>query len=78
MGRLASINYKDIEKVLKKLNFNFLRQRGSHILFGHKDGRRVVITAHKGKEVKEGLAHKIITKEIGISVDEFFNILRGG
>jgi hypothetical protein len=41
------------------------------------DGRRVVVAIHKGKNVKEGLAHKIITKEIELSLDEFFKILRG-
>jgi hypothetical protein len=37
----------------------------------------VIIAIHKGKNIKEGLAHKIITKEIEISIDEFFRILRG-
>jgi predicted RNA binding protein YcfA (HicA-like mRNA interferase family) len=77
MGKLASLTYKDIEFVLSKLSFKLLRQRGSHSLYGHADGRRVVVAIHKGKNVKEGLAHKIITKEIELSLDEFFKILRG-
>jgi predicted RNA binding protein YcfA (HicA-like mRNA interferase family) len=77
MGKLASITYKDVEFVLNKLSFSFLRQKGSHSLYGHVDGRRVIIAIHKGKNIKEGLAHKIITKEIEISIDEFFRILRG-
>ena len=77
MGKLASISYKDVEYVISKLNFKFLRQKGSHSLFSHVDGRRVIVAIHKGKNIKEGLAHKIITKEIEISIDEFFRILRG-
>lgn len=77
MGRLSSLTYKDLETVIKKLNFEYRRQKGSHKLYGHKDGRRVIINVHQGKNIKEGLAHKIITKEIGISIDEFFRILRG-
>ena len=77
MGKLASITYKDIEFVLGKLSFTLLRQKGSHSLYGHSDGRRVVVAIHKGKNIKEGLAHKIITKEIELNLDEFFRILRG-
>lgn len=77
MGRLSSLTYRDLETVIKKLNFEYRRQKGSHKLYGHKDGRRVTISVHQGKNIKDGLAHKIITKEIGISIDEFFRILRG-
>lgn len=78
MTKLPRVSGKNLISVLQKFGFRVLRVKGSHILFGHGDGRRVVITMHKGKNLKEGLVHKIITKEIGISIDEFFNVLRRG
>jgi predicted RNA binding protein YcfA (HicA-like mRNA interferase family) len=54
MGKLATLNIKDFEKVFDKLGFSFLRQKGSHKIYRHKDGRVIVLPAHKGKNVKEG------------------------
>jgi predicted RNA binding protein YcfA (HicA-like mRNA interferase family) len=76
MSRMGSVKHQDLEKVLKKLGFVKVRQKGSHSLWKHSDNRVVVISVHKSKDIKQGLLHKIITKEIGITVDDFLRILK--
>lgn len=75
MGILSSLKYKDFEKVLLKSEYKILRQKGSHVLFGNSDCKVIVIPHHKGKTIKEGLAHKIITKDLKLTIDEFKNLL---
>jgi predicted RNA binding protein YcfA (HicA-like mRNA interferase family) len=77
MGKLASVKYKNLEFVLRKSGFAFQRQKGSHAIWSHPDSRSVVITIHKGKTIKIGLLHKIITSDLKMTIDEFFKILRG-
>ena len=76
MSRLGSIKYKDLDTVLKRLGFVNIRQKGSHSLWKHHDKRFVVISIHKGKNIKSGLLHKISTKEIGITVEDFLKLLK--
>ncbi|HEY5535300.1 MAG TPA: type II toxin-antitoxin system HicA family toxin [Ignavibacteria bacterium] len=76
MSKIATLKIKDFEYVFRKQSFNLLRQKGSHRIYGHKDGRKVVLPVHKGKTIKEGLANKIITKDLNISIVEFLNILK--
>ena len=75
MGILASLKYKDFERVLIKLKYLKLRQKGSHVLFGNAEGKVIVIPHHKGKTIKEGLAHKIITKDLKIKAEDFKKLI---
>ena len=75
LGILASLKYKDFEKALIRLNYKMVRQNGSHVLFKNNEGKIIVIPNHKGKNIKEGLAHKIITKEIKITIEEFKKLI---
>ena len=48
MSKLPQITAKEVSKVLQKLGFEFKRQKGSHMLFGHKDSRTTTIPNHPG------------------------------
>lgn len=74
MSRLGNIRAKDVEKALLKLGCRFHHQRGSHkyYMLGNKI---VVVPQHKSKTLGIGLCHKIITKDIGITIDEFLNLI---
>jgi len=61
-------------KILNKMGFEIVRQKGSHIFVRHKDGRTCVIPIHKGKDPKLGLLKKIL-KEINISSAEFLKFV---
>ena len=75
MGILSSLKYKDFEKAFLKLGYKILRQKGSHVLFGNVDGKVIVVPHHKGKTIKEGLAHKIITKDMKLRIEEYKKLI---
>jgi len=50
-----------------------IRQKGSHQIFRHPDGRQTVIPFHKGEDIGKGLL-KSILNEIDLSVKEFDQI----
>ncbi len=74
MSKLGNIRASDIEKVLRKLGYVVHHQRGSHRYYV-KDGKIITVPVHKGKTLGKGLADKIISRDIGISIDEFFELL---
>jgi predicted RNA binding protein YcfA (HicA-like mRNA interferase family) len=74
MSQLGNIRASDIEKVLRKLGYILHHKRGSHRYYVN-NGKIITVPFHKGKTLGKGLANKIITRDIGISVDEFFNLL---
>ena len=74
MSKLGNIRARDIENVLRKLGYILHHQRGSHRYYV-KNGKIITVPIHKGKTLGKGLVSKIITKDLGISVDEFFELL---
>jgi len=71
MAKLPQMTAIEISKVLKKMGFEFKRQRGSHMFFWHSDGRTTVIPNHPGEKVDRGLLNKIIKHDIQVSRKEF-------
>ena len=39
MTRLPVVNFRTMEKVLLNLEFQIVRQKGSHVFYRHEDGR---------------------------------------
>jgi predicted RNA binding protein YcfA (HicA-like mRNA interferase family) len=62
-------------KVLVKVGFKPVRQRGSHIILKHDDGRVTVIPVHRSEEIGRGLLSKII-KDAGLTKEEFLRLLQ--
>ena len=75
MPRLPVLTARELEKLLGKIGFRCIRQKGSHMFFSHDDGRTTVIPNHPGEKLDRGLLHKIIKKDIQISLDEFHGLL---
>ncbi|MDB9535229.1 type II toxin-antitoxin system HicA family toxin [Dolichospermum planctonicum CS-1226] len=74
MSIFTSVKAKDFIKVVEKLGFYFDRQKGSHAIYKHNDGRRVVIPIHSGKDIKQGTLTGMI-QDVGIDKETFFNLL---
>ena len=74
MSDFPIISGVKLVKLLSKLGFEIVRQKGSHVFVKHRDGRTSVIPVHKGKDLKLGLLKKIL-KEVNISVKEFLKIV---
>lgn len=67
MPKLPVINHKKLEKVLGKLGFEEIRQKGSHVFFKRlSDGKTTVVPRHNG-DLGKGLLRKILN-EIDLSV----------
>lgn len=76
MGRLPILTAKQLLKILKKIGFQVIRQKGSHVFLAHEDGRATIVPVHPGEDIGRGLLNKIIKEDIKISIHEFESLLR--
>ena len=74
MSGLPILNTKDLIRVLKKIGFQEMRQKGSHRFFMHSDGRTTLVSIHSNEDIGRGLLRQIL-REIEITPDEFMKLL---
>jgi len=74
MSKLPILTGEKIVKTLQKAGFEIIRQRGSHMLLRHRDGRTTVTPIHKGSDVDRGLLRKIIN-DADLTREEFVKLL---
>lgn len=60
MPKLSPIRGKNLVKILEKLGFQKVRQKGSHARMEHADGRKTTVPLHPGENVGIGLLRKIL------------------
>lgn len=70
MTSLPVIKSKDLERVLFKLGFKKIRQKGSHAFYKRDDGKYTTIPHHPSRDLSPILLLKIL-KEISVSKEEF-------
>jgi len=75
MSRLPILTGVELIKILEKVGFKIIRQKGSHVFLKHQDDRITIIPVHKGKDVDRALLRKIL-RDTKISPNEFKDILR--
>ena len=75
MNELPVVSSLKLTKIVIKLGFKEVRQKGSHKIFSHSDGRLIVIPMHSNKPIPEGLLNKIIKQDLRLSKDEFLELL---
>jgi predicted RNA binding protein YcfA (HicA-like mRNA interferase family) len=63
-----------MEKLLLRLGFERIRQKGSHVFYRHPDGRTTTLPNHPGKDLSRPLLREIL-REIELSPDEFIREL---
>ncbi len=73
MPKLPVISGKELVKVLKKIGFSVVSQKGTHIKMRHPDGRTAIIPNHK--TIKKGTLKKGILNPLSISVGELTKLL---
>ena len=74
MSRLPVVKADQLVKALKKVGFEEVRQRGSHLRLKHSDGRVVTVPIHQGQDIGKGLLRKIL-RDAELSVDELIDLL---
>ena len=62
MDSINPLPVKKVIKVLEKIGFQQIRQKGSHMFMRHPDGRTTLITVHPGEDIGKGMIRKIITQ----------------
>jgi predicted RNA binding protein YcfA (HicA-like mRNA interferase family) len=72
--KLRPLKCEKVIKVLKKMGFEEIRQKGSHLFFKHPDGRTTVVPIHKNEEIGRGLLADII-KDTKLSKNEFMKMV---
>ena len=71
-----NIKPKKIIKALKELGFEETRITGSHHRFVHKNGRKTSVPIHGSEPIGRGLLNKIFKKDVGITKEEFEELLK--
>jgi len=71
---MKPLSAKKIIQVLKKIGFLKVRQKGSHVIMRHADGRMTVVPIHRGEDIGPGLLLEII-KDTKLSKEEFLDLL---
>ncbi len=75
MPKLPVIKAKDLNRALRRLGFFEHHRVGSHAQFKHRDGRRVTVPIHLGKDIKKKTLKSIIN-DLDISIEEFIKMLK--
>lgn len=66
---LPVLKAREVVRILERLGFVEVRQRGSHKQFRHPDGRSTTVPFH-GRDISPLLLRQIC-KDIGIQPDDF-------
>ncbi len=76
MSRLPITDAKTLEKLLFKLGFKAVRQKGSHVFYRHVDGRYTTLSPHPGKQLGRSLIKQIL-REIELSQQGYVDFVTG-
>jgi predicted RNA binding protein YcfA (HicA-like mRNA interferase family) len=74
MSKLPMTNFKTVDKILLRLGFEAVRQKGSHVFYRHTDGRTTTLPNHGNRDIARPLMREIL-REISVSPDEFVKLL---
>jgi predicted RNA binding protein YcfA (HicA-like mRNA interferase family) len=64
-----------MEKLVIRLGFEPVRQKGSHVFFRHPDGRTTTVPNHPGRDLARPLVRAIL-REIDLTSERFQEELR--
>ena len=55
MSKLPILTGLELIKILEKVGFKNVRQKGSHVFLKHQDNRITIIPVHKGKDILKNI-----------------------
>jgi predicted RNA binding protein YcfA (HicA-like mRNA interferase family) len=70
LTRLPIVDFKSMDRLLRKLDFVSVRQKGSHVFYRHPDGRTTTLPRHPGRDLARPLVREIL-REIELTVEQF-------
>jgi predicted RNA binding protein YcfA (HicA-like mRNA interferase family) len=71
---LRALPFRKVQRSLRRLGFQPVRQRGSHVIFAHADGRVTVVPNHPGEDIGPGLLRKIL-RDAAVEPEDFLRLL---
>jgi predicted RNA binding protein YcfA (HicA-like mRNA interferase family) len=74
MPKLPIVNAKQVINALEKIDFQIVRQRGSHLQMKHEDGRFVTIPFYGNQNIGKGLLLKIL-RDAELTKNDFIQLL---
>ncbi len=75
MIKLVPISGKEMCKILEKIGFIKIHQKGSHARYRHPDGRVTVVPVHGNEELGKGLLCEIL-HQVKMDRDEYDRLRR--
>lgn len=70
---MPQVSARDLTSFLRQQGFWEDRQSGSHLTFGHDDGRTATVPMHSARDLGRGLAVGIL-KDAGFTVDDYLRL----
>ncbi|OIP74961.1 MAG: hypothetical protein AUK48_08690 [Oscillatoriales cyanobacterium CG2_30_44_21] len=74
MAKLPDLTSKELIAALSKIGFESVRQKDSHVMMKHEDGRVVTIPVHSGKTLGKGLLLKIL-RDTDLTKEQLIDLL---
>jgi len=74
MSKMPLTNAATLEKIILKLGFIFIRQKGSHRFYRHPDGRYTTIPHHGNIDLGRPLIREIL-KQVEITTEDYQSLL---
>ena len=72
--KLKPVEAESVIKALAKMGFQSVRQRGSHLIMKHPDGRSTVVPRASWRGARSCILMEIMN-DVGISKKEFLELL---
>lgn len=67
-----SFKIRKVIGALERLGFRAIRQKGSHVFYGHPDGRTTTLPVHRETHIR--LLSKIVKKDLKIEMEDFLKL----
>ncbi len=74
MTRLRIVDFRTMEKLLLRLGFRIVRQKGSHVFYRHPDGRTTTLPNHPGRDLARPLIREVL-REIELAPEDLAKYL---
>jgi predicted RNA binding protein YcfA (HicA-like mRNA interferase family) len=69
VSHLPALPFRRLDKLLRRLGFLPVRQKGSHVFYRHPDGRTTTLPNHPGRDLARPLLREIL-REIELSPEQ--------
>lgn len=73
MPKLSPIRSRELLRILYKVGFITVHQKGSHLRLEHPDGRKATVPMHSGEKIQVGLLRSIL-RDVNMTPEQFNEI----